>query len=99
MRWKTSRAGSMAWSFIPRWPTRHSVRRFLFSVCGCRGDWSPEAVIEEQVERIRTQLGDNAHVVSGLSGGVDSTVAAALVHKAIGDRQTCIFVDNGLLRE
>src|ERR1041384_5619230 len=75
------------------------LRNFLFSVCGCRGDWSPEAVIEEQVERIRTQLGDKARVVSGLSGGVDSTVAAALLHKAVGDRQTCIFVDNGLLRE
>ncbi len=75
------------------------LRNFLFSVCGCRGDWSPEAVIEEQVERIRAQLGDKGCVVSGLSGGVDSTVAAALVHKAVGDRQTCIFVDNGLLRE
>jgi GMP synthase (glutamine-hydrolysing) len=75
------------------------LRNFLFSVCGLRGDWSPEAVIEEQVERIRSQLGDKARVVSGLSGGVDSTVAAALVHKAVGDRQTCIFVDNGLLRE
>ena len=75
------------------------LRNFLFSVCGCRGDWSPEAVIEEQVERIRTQLGDHGRVVSGLSGGVDSTVASALVHRAVGDRQTCIFVDNGLLRE
>lgn len=75
------------------------LRNFLFSVCGCRGDWSPEAVIEEQVERIRAQLGEKGLVVSGLSGGVDSTVAAALVHKALGDRQTCIFVDNGLLRE
>src|SRR5919199_1198457 len=75
------------------------LRNFLFSVCGCRGDWSPEAVIEEQVERIHGQLGDKGRVVSGLSGGVDSTVAAALVHKAVGDRQTCIFVDNGLLRE
>src|ERR671913_1332235 len=77
----------------------HVLRNFLFSVCGCRGDWSPEAVIDEQVERIRAQLGDKGCVVSGLSGGVDSTVAAALVHKAVGDRQTCIFVDNGLLRE
>ena len=75
------------------------IRNFLFSVCGCRGDWSPEAVIEEQVARIRGQLGDQNLVVSGLSGGVDSTVAAALVHRAVGDRQTCIFVDNGLLRE
>src|SRR5918993_427470 len=77
----------------------HVLRNFLFSVCGCRGDWSPEAVIEDQVQRIRNQLGDEGRVVSGLSGGVDSTVAAALVHRAVGDRQTCIFVDNGLLRE
>jgi len=75
------------------------LRNFLFSVCGCRGDWSPEAVVEEQVGRIAAKLGDSDRVVCGLSGGVDSTVAAALVHKAVGDRQTCIFVDNGLLRE
>jgi GMP synthase (glutamine-hydrolysing) len=75
------------------------LRTFLFSVCKCRGDWSPEAVIEDQVGRIRNQLGTSGRVVSGLSGGVDSTVAAALVHRAVGDRQTCIFVDNGLLRE
>jgi GMP synthase (glutamine-hydrolysing) len=74
------------------------IRNFLFSVCGCRGDWSPEAVIEEQISRIRAQLGSEGRVVSGLSGGVDSTVASALVHRAVGDRQTCIFVDNGLLR-
>jgi GMP synthase (glutamine-hydrolysing) len=77
----------------------HVLRNFLFSVCGLRGDWSPEAVIEEQVARIREQLGDSGRAVCGLSGGVDSTVAAALVHRAVGDRQTCIFVDNGLLRE
>ncbi|HET6893010.1 MAG TPA: glutamine-hydrolyzing GMP synthase [Pyrinomonadaceae bacterium] len=75
------------------------LRNFLFSVCGCRGDWSPSAVIEDQTNRIRERVGDTGRVISGLSGGVDSTVAAALVHKAIGDRQTCIFVDNGLLRE
>jgi GMP synthase (glutamine-hydrolysing) len=75
------------------------LRNFLFSICNCRGDWSPEAVIGEQVERISSQLGSSGRVVSGLSGGVDSTVAAALVHKAVGDRQTCIFVDTGLLRE
>ena len=75
------------------------LRNFLFSICECRGDWSPEAVVHEQVQRIRAELGDRGRVVSGLSGGVDSTVAAALVHKAVGDRQTCIFVDNGLLRE
>ncbi|HEY6121190.1 MAG TPA: glutamine-hydrolyzing GMP synthase [Pyrinomonadaceae bacterium] len=75
------------------------LRNFLFSICGCRGDWSPEAVIAEQVARIRERLGDSSCVVSGLSGGVDSTVAAALVHRAVGERQTCILVDNGLLRE
>ena len=75
------------------------LRNFLFSICECRGDWSPAAVIEEQTTRIREQLGEVGNVVSGLSGGVDSTVASALVHQAIGERQTCIFVDNGLLRE
>jgi GMP synthase (glutamine-hydrolysing) len=75
------------------------LRNFLFQICGCRGDWSPAAVIEDQVNLIRDQVGEEGLVVSGLSGGVDSTVAAALVHRAIGDRQTCIFVDNGLLRE
>lgn len=75
------------------------LRNFLFSICECTGDWSPAAVIEEQVARIRETVGDSGRVVSGLSGGVDSTVAAALVHQAIGDRQTCIFVDNGVLRE
>jgi GMP synthase (glutamine-hydrolysing) len=75
------------------------LRNFLFNVCGCKGDWSPEAVIEDQVARIQSELGDDNRVVCGLSGGVDSTVAAALVHRAVGERQTCIFVDNGLLRE
>jgi GMP synthase (glutamine-hydrolysing) len=75
------------------------LRNFLFSICNCQGDWSPKAVIQEQTGRIREQVGATGRVVSGLSGGVDSTVAAALVHKAIGDRQTCIFVDNGVLRE
>lgn len=75
------------------------LRNFLFTVCGCRGDWSPEAVIEEQIARIHRQVGNDELVVSGLSGGVDSTVASALVQRAVGKRQTCIFVDNGLLRE
>jgi GMP synthase (glutamine-hydrolysing) len=75
------------------------IRNFLFSICKLRGDWSPKAVIQEQTGRIREIVGETGRVVSGLSGGVDSTVAAALVHQAIGDRQTCIFVDNGLLRE
>src|SRR6185295_3451510 len=75
------------------------LRNFLFSICGCRGDWSPGAVIDEQISRIKDELGSTSRVVSGISGGVDSTVAAALVHRAIGERQVCLFVDNGLLRE
>ncbi len=75
------------------------LRNFLFEICRCRGDWSPAAAIDEQVQRIREMVGEKDQVICGLSGGVDSSVAAALVHRAIGDRQTCIFVDNGLLRE
>ena len=75
------------------------LRNFLFEICGCKGDWSPAAVIDEQVARIRLTVGENDQVVCGLSGGVDSSVAAALVHRAIGNRQTCLFIDNGLLRE
>ena len=74
------------------------LRNFLFNVCGCRGDWTPAQFITEEIEKIRQIVGPNDKVVCGLSGGVDSTVAAVLVHKAIGDRQTCIFVNNGLLR-
>jgi GMP synthase (glutamine-hydrolysing) len=75
------------------------LRNFLFDICGCVGDWTPAAAIEEQVGRIRTQLGESRRAICGLSGGVDSAVAATLVHRAVGDRQTCIFVNNGLLRE
>ena len=75
------------------------LRNFLFYICGFEGDWTPSQFIEEEVERIRSAVGENGKVVCGLSGGVDSTVAAVLVHKAIGDRQTCIFVNNGLLRD
>jgi GMP synthase (glutamine-hydrolysing) len=71
---------------------------FLFKVCHCKGDWSMASFVDEQVARIRAQVGDTGRVICGLSGGVDSSVAAALIHKAIGDRLTCIFVDNGLLR-
>src|SRR5262245_29455563 len=73
------------------------LRTFAYDVCGCTGDWTMASFIEEAVARIRRQVG-NARVVCGLSGGVDSTVAALLIHRAIGDRLTCIFVDNGLLR-
>lgn len=74
------------------------LQNFLFNVCHARADWSPQAIIEEQVGRVRDLVG-HGKVICGLSGGVDSTVAAALVHEAIGERQTCIFVDTGLLKE
>ncbi len=74
------------------------LRNFLFDICGCKGDWTPSSFIKEEVEKIREIVGNDDRVVCGLSGGVDSTVAAVLVHEAIGDRQTCIFVNNGLLR-
>ena len=73
------------------------LRHFLFDLCGCEGAWTPAAFIESAVAKIRAQVGD-AGVICGLSGGVDSAVTAALVHRAVGDQLTCIFVDTGLLR-
>lgn len=73
------------------------IQNFLFGVCQCTPDWTPGHFIEQEVARIRELVGDR-QVICGLSGGVDSSVAAALVHKAIGDQLTCIFVDTGLLR-
>jgi GMP synthase (glutamine-hydrolysing) len=75
------------------------LRNFLFNICECRGDWTASQFIHEEIEKIRRTVGETDRVVCGLSGGVDSTVAAALVHEAIGERQTCIFVNNGLLRD
>ncbi len=74
------------------------LKNFLYEVAKADATWTPAAVIEEQVERIRAQVG-SAKVICGLSGGVDSAVAALLVHKAIGDQLTCVFVDHGLLRK
>lgn len=77
---------------------REILRNFLFRICECRGDWTPAQFIREEIDKIRKTVGPRGEVVCGLSGGVDSTVAAALVHEAIGERQHCIFVNNGLLR-
>jgi len=74
------------------------LTNFLQGVCGCERSWSPSSVIEEQIESIRHQVGDG-RAICGLSGGVDSSVAALLVHRAIGDRLTCVFVDHGLMRK
>jgi GMP synthase (glutamine-hydrolysing) len=73
------------------------LRNFAYNVCGCRGDWTMASFVDEAIEQIRRQVGDG-RVICALSGGVDSTVAAAILHRAIGDRLTCVFVDNGVLR-
>jgi GMP synthase (glutamine-hydrolysing) len=74
------------------------LRNFLFRVCHCEPDWTMEGFIEREIEQIRQQVGKR-QVVCGLSGGVDSAVVALLIHKAIGNQLTCVFVDNGLLRK
>jgi GMP synthase (glutamine-hydrolysing) len=74
------------------------IRNFLVGICGCTGDWSTANFIERKIAEIRETVG-KSRVILGLSGGVDSSVAAALIHKAIGKQLTCVFVDNGLLRK
>ncbi|OOV88751.1 glutamine-hydrolyzing GMP synthase [Oceanospirillum linum] len=74
------------------------LEHFLMEACGCEALWTAANIIEDQIERVRAQVGDQK-VLLGLSGGVDSSVVAALLHKAIGDQLTCVFVDNGLLRK
>jgi GMP synthase (glutamine-hydrolysing) len=74
------------------------LTRFLTEVCGCELTWSAAGIVEDQIERIRRQVGDG-RVICGLSGGVDSSVAALLVHRAVGDQLTCVFVDHGLMRK
>jgi len=76
----------------------HLIKNFLFAICGARGDWTPAHFIETTVAGIRGKVG-SGHVICGLSGGVDSSVAAVLVHRAIGSQLTCIFVNNGVLRK
>ena len=73
-------------------------QHFALEICGCEPLWTAAAIIEDQITRVQQQVGDS-HVLLGLSGGVDSSVVAALLHKAIGDQLTCVFVDNGLLRK
>lgn len=83
---------------------RHSVhgnemiKNFIYEICGCEGNWSMETFIEDKVREIREQVGDQK-VLCALSGGVDSSVVAMLIHKAIGDQLTCMFIDHGLLRK
>lgn len=74
------------------------IRNFIFEICGCKGDWSMESFVEDAIQEIREQVG-NKKVLCALSGGVDSSVVAVLVHKAVGDQLTCMFVDHGLLRK
>ena len=74
------------------------IQNFLFDVCGLKANWSTHSIIDEQIGKIRETVGDG-QAICGLSGGVDSAVAAALTHQAIGEKQTCIFVNNGLLRD
>ena len=76
---------------------RQIIQNFLYKVCGCEGNWTSGSYIDQAVEEIRTRVGGGS-VICALSGGVDSAVAATLVHRAVGDQLTCIFVDNGLLR-
>jgi len=74
------------------------IRNFLYNICGCQGTWTPASFVQESVARIRDQVGDGL-VLCALSGGVDSTVTATLVGRAVGDQLTCIFVDHGFLRQ
>src|SRR3954471_8569123 len=75
------------------------LHNFVFDICGARGDWTPAHFIQSTIEQVRAQVGEKGSAICGLSGGVDSSVAAALVHQAIGDRLTCVFVNNGVLRK
>lgn len=74
------------------------LSNFVFNICNCKGDWTPNSFVDETIEMLKKQLG-NDKVILGLSGGVDSGVAATLLHRAIGKNLTCIFIDNGLLRK
>src|SRR5205814_8087542 len=73
------------------------LHNFLFRICKCEASWTPQSVIEDATEQIRQRVG-NARILCGLSGGVDSAVAALLVYRAVGDQLTCVLVDTGCLR-
>ncbi len=82
--------------------TKHGselLRNFLFNICNAKPDWTPEHFIQSTVHAIREKVGEGGHAICALSGGVDSSVAAVLVHRAIGERLTCVFVNNGVLRK
>jgi GMP synthase (glutamine-hydrolysing) len=82
--------------------TRHGselLKNFLFNICKAKPDWTPEHFIQSTIAAIREKVGETGHAICALSGGVDSSVAAVLVHRAIGDRLTCVFVNNGVLRQ
>ncbi|KAL2544134.1 GMP synthase (glutamine-hydrolyzing) [Forsythia ovata] len=102
LHWRIVKRGYTACKYHPE--VTHSpegmetLRYFLFDICGVTAGWKMEDVLEEELKIIKDTVGPDDHVICALSGGVDSTVAATLVHKAIGDRLHCAFVDNGLLR-
>jgi len=77
---------------------REVIQNFVWGVCDIQASWTPESIAEREVAKIKKQVGDKGEIILGLSGGVDSSVAAVIAHRAIGDRLHCIFVDNGLLR-
>ncbi len=82
--------------------TKHGselIKNFLFNICKAKPDWTPEHFIQSTVHAVRERVGPTGHAICALSGGVDSSVAAVLVHRAIGDRLTCVFVNNGVLRK
>ncbi|MBA0708158.1 hypothetical protein Golax_020141 [Gossypium laxum] len=100
--WETALSGDNTfgcWGLVTHSPEgMETLRYFLFDVCGVNAGWKMEDVMDEEIEVINNTVAPDDHVICALSGGVDSTVAATLVHKAIGDRLHCVFVDNGLLR-
>ena len=75
-----------------------TLQYFLFEICRVSAGWKMDNIVDEEIKVIKDTVGPEEHVICALSGGVDSTVAATIVHKAIGDRLHCVFVDNGLLR-